>query len=53
MYIDFDYYPPYSDTISGIFGTIVNANIQCERGMLIIQENIKCVHGLMSKVDIC
>ena len=32
MYIDFDEYPPYSDTISEYFKTNVNANIQCDHG---------------------
>ena len=30
MYIDFDEYPPYSDTISEIFESNFNVNIQCE-----------------------
>ena len=32
MYIDFDEYPPYSDTISEYFETNINANIQCDHG---------------------
>ena len=32
MYIDFDDYPPYSGSISEIFETNVNANIQCDNG---------------------
>ena len=30
MYIDFDEYPTYSDTIYEVFETNINANIQCE-----------------------
>ena len=32
MYIDFDEYPPYSDTISEMFVTIFNTNIKCNHG---------------------
>ena len=30
MYIEFDEYHPYSDTISEYFETNVNTNIQCD-----------------------
>ena len=32
MYIDVDDYPPYSGSMSEIFETDVNANIQCDNG---------------------
>ena len=32
MYIDFDEYPPYSDSISENFENNINAHIKCDHG---------------------
>ena len=53
MYIDFDGYPPYSDTISEILEQMLMLIFSVNMGMLILQANRKCAHRLMSKFGKC
>ena len=50
MYIYFDDYRPYSDTISDFFKQMLMLILSLIVLMLIIQAKRKCTHGLMRKV---
>ena len=50
MYIGFDEYPSYSGRISEIFEKMLMKIFSVFVVMHILQENIKCARGLMSKV---